>query len=132
MAPERDAGSNCLKMRALDRARIRQILEQLEPVDARPDKLLEIFALKDKISGMPDPVYIVLTDEVTREQRRIYDEQEIRRLQQEDPHGFLEIIEIAIRFDKTDELAAVQGVLTAARGENRKYGIFVTRPVLVH
>jgi len=119
-------------MRALDRQRIRQVLEQLEPVDARPDKLLEIFALKDKISGMPDPVYIVLTDEVTGEQRRIYDEGEIRRLQQEDPHGFLEIIQIAIRFDKTDELAAVQGVLKAARGENRDYGIFVTRPVLVH
>ena len=116
----------------MDRDRIRQILAHLEPLDARPEKLMEIFALKDKLSGMPDPVYIVLTDEVTGEQMRIYDLSEIRRLKEEDPRGVVEIIQIGIFFDRTDELAAVQGVLKAARGENRDYGVFVTRPRWVH
>lgn len=116
----------------MDKETITQILAHLAPVNARPDKLVEIFALKDKFSRLPDPVYIVLTDEVTGEQMRIYDLAEIRRLKQEDPHGVVETIQIGILFDKTDELAAVQGVLQAARGENRDYGVFVARPHWVH
>jgi hypothetical protein len=116
----------------LERERIRQILAHLEPVDARPEKLAEIFGLKDTFAGLPDPVYIVLTDEVTGEQMRIYDQAEIRRLKHEDPHGVVEIIQIGILFARTDELAAVQGVLRAARGEHRDYRVFVTRPPWVH
>jgi hypothetical protein len=106
-------------------ASVKRVLQKLEPVDARPSKLLEIFALKNKISAMVDPVYILLTDDVTGEQMSIYDQAEIGRLRREDPHGFVEVLQIGIRFDLTDELAAVQGVLRAARGDSRDYQVFV-------
>src|SRR5262245_31499890 len=98
---------------------IMEALAALGPVDARPEKLVEIFAIKDKLSRLADPIYIILTDEVSGEQMRIYDLAEIKRLKQEDPHGVVEIIQLRILFDKADELAAVQGALKAARSANR-------------